>query len=153
MPGVSVRDLALILHVLFGSITVGATISYAFWLALAELEPDHLPFTIRAIRHSDRLVAIPAFLLTLATGLWLVVVSPFQIGELWLAVSLFVYAVVLVVGFALWGPLVRHELTALEGRGTHDPEYRRLRMRAQLMSFGTISALAMILALMVLKPT
>ena len=148
----TLRDLVLIFHILFGAITIGATISYAFWLALAELEPSHLAFTIRAIRHSDRLVAIPAFVLTLISGAWLIAITGIQVGELWLAVSLFVYAVVLVLGFAVWGPMVRHELVALEGRGTDDPEYRRLRFRAQLMSFGTIAALTMILALMVLKP-
>ena len=148
----AVRDLVLILHILFGAITIGATVSYAFWLALAELEPDHLAFTIRSIRHSDRLVAIPAFVLTLLSGVWLVAIGGIAVGQLWLAVSIFVYAVVLVLGFAVWGPMVRHELIALEGRGTHDPEYVRLRFRARLMSLGTIAALTMILALMVLKP-
>jgi uncharacterized membrane protein len=148
----TVHLLLLIGHILFASITVGATISYAFWLALAELEPRHLAFTIRAIRHSDRLVAIPAFFLTFATGAWLVYEGGVPLDRFWLVVSVVVYVAVLVVGFVVFGPVVRRELAALERGGTRDPDYLRLRRQAQLLSLGTIAALSMILALMVAKP-
>jgi hypothetical protein len=149
MPGVSVRDLVLVFHVLFGSITAGATISYAFWLALAELEPDHLPFAIRAIRHSDRLLAIPAFLLTLRDR---------RVARRRVALpdrraaahDSCLYAVV-PSGFSAWGP-PRHELTALEGCAPMIPSVGA-RECARSSCRLTISALAMILALMVVKPT
>lgn len=151
-PVFSIHILLLIGHILFASVTVGATVSYAFWIALAELEPRHLAFTIRAVRHSDRLVAIPAYLLTFVTGIWLVYESGVPLDRLWIVVSLVVYLAVLVVGFAVFGPTVRRELVALERGGVNDAEYRRLRGQAQLLSLGTIAALAMILALMVVKP-
>src|SRR5512140_935291 len=94
----SVHGLLLVGHILFASITVGATVSYAFFIALAELEPGHLAFTIRAVRHSDRLVAIPAYLLTFATGIWLVYEAGIPIDRLWIVLSLVVYVGVLVVG-------------------------------------------------------
>jgi len=68
-------------------------------------------------------------------------------------VSLAAYLAVLAVGFAVFGPVVRRELAALERGGIADPDYLRLRRQAQLLSLGTIAALAMILALMVAKPT
>lgn len=148
----TIHLLLLVGHILFASVSIGATISYSFFIALAELEPRHLAYTIRAVRHSDRLVAIPAYLLSLATGIWLVYESNIPLTRLWLLVSLIVYFVVLVVGFTVFGPTVRRELAALERGGLADPEYRRLRGHAQLLSLGTIAALAMILALMVVKP-
>lgn len=153
MPSVlSIHILMLVGHILFASVSVGATISYSFFIALAELEPRHLAYTIRAVRHSDRLVAIPAYLLSLPTGVWLVYESNIPLGRLWLVVSLIVYFAVLVIGFTVFGPTVRRELVALERGGLHDPAYLRLRRRAQLLSLGTIAALAMILALMVVRP-
>ena len=148
----TVHVLLLIGHILFASVSIGATISYSFFIALAELEPRHLAYTLRAVRHSDRLVAIPAYLLSLVTGIWLVYETNVPLGRFWVVVSLVVYFIVLIVGFTVFGPTVRHELAALERGGFHDPVYRSLRRRAQLLSLGTIAALAMILALMVVKP-
>ncbi|HZP97364.1 MAG TPA: DUF2269 family protein [Candidatus Limnocylindria bacterium] len=75
------------------------------------------------------------------------------LDRFWLVVSLAAYLAVLAVGFAVFGPVVRRELAALERGGIADPDYLRLRRQAQLLSLGTIAALAMILALMVAKPT
>lgn len=148
----TIHVLLLIGHILFASVSIGATISYSFFIALAEIEPRHLAYTIRAVRHSDRLVAIPAYLLTFATGIWLVYETGVPLDQFWIVVSIVVYLAVLIVGFVVFGPTVRRELVALERGGTTDPEYRRLRGHAQLLSLGTIAALAMILALMVVKP-
>lgn len=146
------RDLLVTLHVLFAAITIGATLSYAVWIALAERRPEHLAFTIRAVRQSDRLVAIPAYLLTFLTGVWLAAEAGIPFDRPWLAGSIALYAVVLVVGFAVFGPVVRRELSALERGGLADPDYRRLRGQARALSIGTIAALVAILALMVAKP-
>jgi uncharacterized membrane protein len=152
MRGVSVHAALLVAHILSGAVTIGATASYAVWIALAERQPEHLPFTIRAVRRSDRLVAIPAFLLALVSGVWLAIDAGLAFERPWLAASIAIYVLVLVVGFAVFGPMVRSELAALERGGTGDPEYRVLRARARLLSYGTIVALIAILWLMVARP-
>ncbi len=146
------RDALLVAHVLAASITIGATVSYAVWIALAERDPQHLAFTIRAVRTSDRVVAIPAFLLTFVTGALLVITAGVPWATLWLACSLALYVAVLGVGIGVFGPVVRRELAALERGGVRDAEYRRLRSRARGLSIGTILALAAILVLMVARP-
>ncbi len=139
-------------HVLFSAITIGATISYAVWTAFAERHPEHLAFTIRAVRQSDRVVAIPAYLLTLATGVWLALEAGIPFDRPWLAASIAIYLVVLVVGFGVWGPVVRAELAALDRGGVADPEYRRRRDVARRLSLGTIAALLAMLVLMIARP-
>ena len=139
-------------HVLFAATTIGATLSYAVWIALAERAPAHLAFTIRAVRASDRLVAIPAYVLTFVTGAWLTLEMGIPFDRPWLVASIAIYLVVLVVGFVAWGPVVRRELAALESGGVADPEYRRSRDRARWLSLGTILALVVILVLMIARP-
>jgi uncharacterized membrane protein len=149
----SFRAALTIAHILFAAVTVGATVAYASWIAFAERHPEHLAFTIRAVRRSDRILAIPAFVLTLVTGLWLVAVAGLALDARWLVISLALYLAVLVVGFAVFGPVVRREIEALERGGISDPEYLRLRLRARVLSYGTIVALVAITVLMVVRPS
>jgi uncharacterized membrane protein len=152
MRALSLHTTVLAGHILFAAITIGATVAYATWIAVAERQPDHLAFTIRAVRRSDRVLAIPAFVLTFVTGVWLVDLSGVRFETRWLTASVALYAVILLVGFGVFGPVVRRELDALERGGVTDGEYLRLRVRARILSFGTIVALAFILWLMVARP-
>lgn len=142
----------LFVHVLLASVVIGATVSYALWIAYAERAPEHLAFTIRAVRRSDRVVAIPAYLLLLITGLVMVGAGPFRLDRPWLLCATALYVLTLVVGFAYFGPVVRRELAALERGGIDDADYRARRREAWVSTIFTVVMLAAILALMVLKP-
>ena len=142
----------VIVHVVASAITLGATAAYTIAISLAERAPEHLAFTIGAVRRSDRLLAIPAFLVTLVTGVWITIDEQIPFDRPWIAWSLVIFAFILVIGFTVWGPVVRRELTALTRGGTSDPEYPRLRAQARVLEYGTIAALVAIFALMVAKP-
>lgn len=142
----------VIVHVVAAAITLGATVTYAVAIALAERAPEHLAFTIGAVRRSDRLIAIPAFLVTLVTGVWVTIDEQIPFDRPWIAVSLVIFVVILVVGFAVWGPVVRRELAALSRGGTADAEYPGLRAQAAALSYGTIALLVVIFVLMIAKP-
>lgn len=142
----------VIVHVVASALTLGATAAYAIAISLAERAPEHLAFTIGAVRRSDRVLAIPAFIVTSITGLWLTIDEQIPFDRFWIASSLALFAAILIVGLTVWGPLVRRELAALARGGTADAEYPRLRIRAALLSYGTIAALVVIVALMVAKP-
>ena len=139
-------------HIALAAIVVGATISYPVWIALAERDAEHLAFTIRAVRQSDRYVAIPAYLLLLATGAAMAWLGGIPLDRPWLAGTIGLYLLTLVVGFAVFGPVVRRELAALERGGVGDAEYRRLRARARVLTWFTILMLLAMLALMVARP-
>lgn len=148
----AVFRLVLTVHVLAAAVTLGATIAYAVSVWLAEREPDHLAFTIRAVRRSDRLVAIPAFLVTFITGVWITAEERLPYASLWLLVSVVLTIAIFVVGFGVWGPVVREQLDVLARGGVRDPEYPPLRSRAMWLYAATIGALTLVFYLMVAKP-
>ena len=143
----------VLVHVLAAAITLGATVTYEVAISLAERDPTHLAFTIGAVRRSDRLLGIPAFLVAGLTGLLITVNDGLPLDRFLLATALTIYVLLLGLGFTVFGPVVRREMVALERGGAADPAYRRLRGQARALSYGTIAAFVVIFGLMVAKPS
>ena len=141
-----------LVHVALAIVAIGGTLTYAMWLSLAERQPEHLVFTIRGIRAIDRRIANPAYVLLLVTGVAMIFVSGVPLTQPWLLAALGIYAAAALLGFCVFGPVVRGELAALERGGTSDPEYLRLRGRARTLGVVTTAMVLTILALMVVRP-
>ena len=139
-------------HVLLAMIAVGANLTYTLWLRIGERDPEHLAYTIRGIRAIDRRVANPAYALLLVTGLAMVVFSGVPLAQGWLVVALALYGAAALVGYFVFGPVVRRELAALERGGVGDLEYLRFRGHARRLGILTTTVVLIILALMVMKP-
>ena len=122
------------------------------WLRIGERDPEHLAFTIRGIRAIDRRVANPAYALLLVTGLAMAGLTGVPLTRGWLAVALALYLAAALVGYFVFGPVVRRELAALERGGVSDPEYLRFRVHARRLGILTTTVVLVILALMVTKP-
>jgi len=139
-------------HVLVAIVAIGANLTYALWLRIGERDPEHLAYTIRGIRAIDRHVANPAYGLLLVTGLAMIFVSGVPLTQGWLLVALALYVAAALVGYFVFGPVVRRELAALERGGVTDPEYLRFRGHARRLGVLTTTVVLSILALMVTKP-
>lgn len=139
-------------HVLLAIIAIGANLTYALWLRLGEREPEHLAYTIRAIRAIDRRIANPAYALLLVTGLAMALVSGIPLTRPWLLAALAIYVAAALLGYFVFGPVVRRELASFERAGVDDAEYLRLRSQAGVLGSVTTAMVLVILALMVLKP-
>ena len=139
-------------HVFLAIVAIGANLTYALWLRIGERDPEHLAYTIRGIRAIDRRVANPAYALLLVTGLAMVLFSGVPLTQGWLAVALALYVAAALVGYFVFGPVVRRELAALERGGVSDPEYLRFRAQARRLGILTTTVVLIILALMVTKP-
>lgn len=139
-------------HVLLAVLAIGANLTYALWLRLGEREPEHLPYTIRGIRAIDRRVTNPAYALLLVTGLAMALLSGIPLTQMWLMLAIAIYVAAAVLGYFVFGPVVRSELVALERGGARDSEYFRLRGRARTLGVITTAMVLTILALMVVKP-
>ena len=139
-------------HVFLAVVAIGANLTYALWLRIGERDPEHLAYTIRGIRAIDRRVANPAYALLLVTGLAMVLFSGVPLAQGWLAVALALYLAAALVGYFVFGPVVRRELAALERGGVRDPEYLRFRAQARRLGILTTTVVLVILALMVTKP-
>ena len=139
-------------HVLLAIVAIGANLIFALWLRLGEREPEHLPFTIRSIRAIDRRVGNPAYALLLVTGLAMALLGGIPLTQAWLLVAIAIYLAAAVLGYFVFGPVVRGELAALERGGTRDPAYLRSRAHARTLGVVTTAMLLTILALMVVRP-
>jgi len=141
-----------LVHVALAIVAIGGTLTYAMWLGLAERQPEHLVFTIRGIRAIDRRIANPAYGLLLVTGVAMILVSGVPLTQPWLLAALAIYVAAALLGFFVFGPVVRGELAALERGGVEDHDYPRMRGQARALSVVTTAMVLTILALMVLRP-
>lgn len=148
----SLVALLLFAHVFLALVTIGANLTYTLWLRLGEREPEHLAYTIRGIRAIDRRVANPAYALLFVTGIALVLVTGIPLTTGWLAVAIAIYVAAAILGYFVFGPVVRAELAALERDGVGAAEYLRRRSQARSLAIVTTTMLLVILALMVTKP-
>lgn len=139
-------------HILAALIAIGATLTYTLWLRIGERNPEHLAYTIRGIRSIDRRVANPAYAFLLVTGLAMVAVGGIPLIQGWLLTALAIYLAAALVGYFVFGPVVKRELAALERGGVTDPDYLRHRGQARQLAVVTIAAVLVILTLMVTKP-
>jgi uncharacterized membrane protein len=140
-------------HVLMAIIAVGFNTSYGIWLARAAREPAHQAHVLRGIKTLDDRFANPAYALLLVTGLIMVAISWPRITDLWIILALILYAVLIIMGGAVYTPTLRKQIQLIEAEGPQSPEFRRLagRGRAVGISLGVI--VIAIVFLMVTKPT
>jgi uncharacterized membrane protein len=75
-------------HILMAITAVGFNASYGIWLARAAREPDHLSHVLRGIKILDDRFANPAYGILLLTGLWMVIISPWELTTFWIASAL-----------------------------------------------------------------
>lgn len=142
----------LVLHVAAATIALGTNLTFPLWVGAAERDPAHLPFVLHRVRWIDRYVAIPGYGVAALTGVALALLGGIPLTTGWLATSIAIYVAVAVIGFAVYRPVSRARLIALERGGPADPGYRRTRRQARVLDGVVIAAVLAILALMVAKP-
>jgi len=148
----------LVLHVL------GAIIAFGFGFyapvlgAMVAREPQHGNWYVRASKRVSDVVITPAALSMAVTGVLLVMSSGGmdRFREPWLALSLVIYVVALVIVFALQHPTAKKVIALTStppGPEGPSPEVPRLLSRMRI--YGTILLVLVItiVVLMVAKPT
>jgi uncharacterized membrane protein len=153
-----VLRLFLVLHVLGAIVAVGFSLSYALWLRRADVAGvTERAFALRTISWIDRRVTTPAYALQLITGLVLVEMLGLRIlDQLWLELSLGIYAVVTVVAITRFAPAHRTQ-TALAQRLSRGDDvadaYREASRRAARWGSVVVALTLTIVVLMVTKPS
>lgn len=149
-------DLYLLLkfvHVLLAIVALGANLTYGVWLSRAGRDPSQLRYTLAGIHFLDSRIANPAYALMLVTGLAMVWVNAIPIETFWIAASLVLYVAVVILGIAVYAPLVRQQRAALERGGPTDPDYVAAERRSTTLGIVTTIVVVAIVFLMVTKPT
>ena len=139
------------LHVLPVIVAVGANLTYAFWLRAAARDRDRLIFAITTIRRLDRLVANPAYILILLTGVAMVLGGAYSFETGWIAVSLVLYVSVAVLGIAAFAPALRRQLAEAE-RDPTSQAYAAAAAKSTALGLLATGIAVTIVFLMVTKP-
>lgn len=139
------------LHVLPVIVAVGANLTYAFWLRAAGHDRDRLVFAITTIRRLDRLVANPAYILILGTGVAMVMTGAYSFQTGWIAVSIVLYVSIAVFGILAFAPALRRQLAEAERDPTSEAYWAAARRSTAYGLLATAMALTIVF-LMVTKP-
>jgi uncharacterized membrane protein len=141
------------LHVLLAIIAVGFNASYGIWVARAARSPEHELHVLSGIKILDDRFANPAYALLLVTGISMVAVGNLSLGTFWLATSLVLYGILLVLGLGVYTPTLRKQIAVLEIQGPASEEFRRLAQRGTILGILLAVIVIGIVFLMVTKPT
>jgi uncharacterized membrane protein len=141
------------LHIVLAIVAIGFNASYGFWLARAGREPEHALHVLRGIRVLDNRFANPAYGLLLLTGVGLLFMGQIPFTTFWIAASLVLYVLAVIVAAAVFTPTLRRQIAAVETQGAMSDEYKRLASRARTVGIVMIVLVLLIELLMVTKPT
>lgn len=139
-------------HVLLAIIAVGFNASYGILLARAAREPRHAEHVLRSVKVLDDRFANPAYGLLLVTGLVMVAVGDVDLSQFWLATSIGLYVLAVLLGLLVYTPTLRNQIRAIEAGGVESEAFRRLSTRGTLVGAILAVDVVAIVFLMVTKP-
>ena len=140
-------------HILAAIVAVGFNVSYAILIRRATAEPQHLGHVLRTVRVLDERFANPAYGMLFVLGLLMVLIGFPDISDLWVWLAIILFLTATVLGFAIYSPLLRRQIAAVEGPGPESAEYRALAGQAGGLGAVLGGIVVVIVFLMVLKPT
>jgi uncharacterized membrane protein len=150
---VTTFEIVKFLHILMAIMAVGFNASYGVLLARAAREPEHQLHVVRTVKVLDDRFANPGYAVLLATGIWMILISPYRVGELWIVIALVLYGVAVLGGALGYTPTLRRQIALLERDGGGSDEFRRLAKRGQTIGILLAVDVIAIVFLMVTKPT
>jgi uncharacterized membrane protein len=141
------------LHVLMAVVAVGFNASYGIWLARAAKEPEHAPHVLRGIKVLDDRFANPAYALLLVLGLAMVWEAGIPLSTFWIATSLVLYVVLVVLAVVGYSPALRQQVALAEAGRVGSDEYRQVAKRGGIIGGILAVIVVVIIFFMVTKPT
>lgn len=146
------HDWLLLIHILAAIVALGANVTYAFWLSLAERDRGHLDFAIGGMGRIDRVLSNPSYAVLLLTGILLMLAGEYTLEHPWLVAAIVLYFVSGLISVTLFTPAIRAQLAAgAEGPG--GPAYQASARRSRRMAWLGVTVVVVIVFLMVVKPT
>ena len=141
-----------LIHVSAAIVAVGANVSYAYWLRRAGSDRERLIDAIYGIRGLDRRIANPAYVVVLLSGLAIVATGVVSLDLLWIRAALGLYVFIVIFGIGVYAPTMRRQLAEAE-RDPTSTAYRAAGRRSNAFGLLAVGIVAVILTLMVTKPT
>jgi uncharacterized membrane protein len=136
------------LHVAAAITAVGANITYGVWNAMGAREPAHMAFMLKGLRFLDDRIANPSYGVLFLSGLAMIFIGHWSITSLWILVAVVLFVGVAVIGFAVFTPLLRRQITLADAGETASPEFTRLANRSRML--GPILGLLVVVILVMM---
>ena len=146
-------ELLKYIHIFSAIVAVGANITYGVWNAHGGADPAHLGFALKGIRFIDNRIANPAYGVLFLTGLAMIFVGHWSITSLWIIVAVVLFIAVAAIGFGVFTPLLRRQIELVDAGDAASAEFVRLANRSRALGPALGIIIALILVMMVFKPT
>src|SRR5262245_50608276 len=140
-------------HILLAIVAFGFNATYALWIVRGQRDPQHLEFALRGMKFLDDYFANPAYLLLLVSGLAMTALGSYPITTFWLLAAIILWVVAIAIGYGVYTPTLSRQIRALAASGPQSREYRALAARGTVVGIVLAVLVALILVLMVFKPT
>jgi uncharacterized membrane protein len=141
------------IHILLAIVAFGFNATYGVWIARAQRDPAHLDFALRGVKVLDDYFANPAYLLLLISGLTMVFLAHLQLTTFWLLAALILWVVAIALGYGVYTPTLSRQIRTLAASGAESKEYQTLATRGMVVGIVLAVLVALILVMMVFKPT
>lgn len=140
-------------HILLAIVAFGFNATYALWIVRGQRDPQHLEFALRGVKFLDDYFANPAYVLLLVSGLAMTGLGRYPITTFWLLAAIVLWVVAIAIGYGVYTPTLSRQIRALAASGPQSEEYRALAARGTVVGIVLAVLVALILVLMVFKPT
>ena len=140
-------------HILAAIVAVGLNISYAVWIVRSRADPTHTAFALKGVKFLDDRIANPAYGVLLITGLLMVLLGPYKITALWIAIALVLFAALVVLAIFFYTPTLRAQVKLAEAGDVSSAEFMQLGTKGQIVGQVLGVIVILIVAMMVFKPT
>jgi uncharacterized membrane protein len=141
-----------LIHILAAIVAVGTNVTYFAWLALARRDPGGSAGILRGIAALDKRLANPAYGVLPLAGILMVLNGHIGFTTFWVWAAIVMYALVGLSAALLFAPSLRRQ-TDLAVAGTDPAVYEAAARRTTMTGLLTMVPVAVILYLMVMKPT
>ncbi len=141
------------LHVFLAMVAVGFNTSYGYWIVRGRKDGASLGFVLKGIKTMDNRIANPCYLGLLVTGPMMISMSHIPWGTLWVWLSASLFGLVLLLGWLVYTPTLRGQIEALAKAGKDSADYLALDKKGKILGMIQGLTVAVIVFLMVTKPS
>lgn len=156
MPlAITMYTLSTAIHVVFVVSFIGTTGAFGIIGPMSKEEPQHAEFTLKFIKKAYETMVFPGLLVVWGTGIYQSADGPWKGGDLWLTISVVLFALMSLAAVFVMYPAVKFVLAEFAAKtepGPPSPEAQK-----KLALFGKVGpamgvSLMVITFLMVAKP-
>lgn len=140
-------------HVVSAIAAVGTNLTYFVWLRRIRKAPGEDTFVLEGLQELDKKLANPAYIALPVTGVAMVLVADIGFSVFWIAAAIVLYVAMAAFAGVFFSPALRRQVELARTQQTATIAYARAVRRTTTTGAATMVFIALILYLMVLKPS